>query len=242
MENDYQYLLRHREIWSRKPVLRRIYSEQFYAPLLSYCKDGGRTLEIGSGPGLLAEVAPEVIRTDILPSPWIDCASDVHHLPFGSNSMTNVIGLDVLHHFQKPRSVLKEIARILESGGRFVLVEPWITPFSRFIYTYLHQETVQMSARPWLDNPEMFDENKQAFDGNAAIPYLLINHNHKVWEPELRLVMVERFSSLTYLLSGGFKPFNLLPFYDVLYALEKATQPVWERWLAMRAILVWERV
>jgi len=44
---------------------------------------------------------------------------------------------------------LLEAQRILLPGGRLILVEPWVTPFSYFIYRYIHQEDCDLSAHPW---------------------------------------------------------------------------------------------
>jgi SAM-dependent methyltransferase len=245
-DSDYAYLRRHRAIWAGKPVLRRIYGEQYYARLLSACAPGSKNLEIGSGPGFIADFAPNVIRTDILPSPWIHCAVDAHQLPFDDGTFDNVLGLDVLHHFNKPTRVLGEVSRVLRSGGRFILVEPWITPFSRLVYTYLHQEECDLTARPWLEEDDQFQGDKKAFDGNAAIPYLFIKFGGDTLQhtlPDLKLLKVERFSLFTYLLSFGFKPSNFLPnaLYKPAYALESATHPLWERLAALRALIVWEK-
>lgn len=244
--SDLDYLRRHRAVWSQKPVLRRIYREQYYSRLLAACRPGLRTLEIGSGPGFLAEFAPQVIRTDILASPWIHCAADAHHLPFADNTFDNVIGLDVLHHFNQPIRVLKQISRVLRPGGHCVLIEPWITPFSRLVYTYLHQEECNLKVRPWHEADDQFEDNKNAFDGNAAIPYLVLTDGAGALEhvlPELRLVLVERISLFTYLLSFGFKPVNLLPMalYEPLYALEEKTRSLWTRLAALRAVIVWKK-
>jgi SAM-dependent methyltransferase len=245
MREDFDYLESHRQVWARKPVLRRLYREQFYRPLLEHRAPGTRTLEIGSGPGLLKEIAPEVWRTDILPSTYIHYAVDAEHLPFASGALDNVIGLDVLHHINTPIRSLQEVARALRVGGRLILVEPWITPFSRFVYTYIHQETCDLNARPWEDDRQ-FEKNKKAFDGNPAIPYLLIARGRQELAtalPSLQLRCVKPFCSLTYLLSFGFKSPNLLPgfLYPSLYSLECVTQPLWEKWAALRALLVWEK-
>lgn len=234
------------QAWRSKPLLRRIYREQFYGRLLAHVLPGAPVVEIGGGAGYLREVDPTVWRTDIIPSSGIHCAVDAHALPFGDGVLGSVVGLDVLHHFSQPLRFLRETARALQPGGRLVLVEPWITPFSRFIYTYLHQETCDMTAQPWVDRPAL-PSDKLAFDGNPALPYLLIDRGRAALRtavPELRLVHVERFSSLTYLLSLGFKPGSLLPegLYPLAYRFEEVTRPAWERLAALRALLIWEKI
>ncbi|MFL5735010.1 MAG: class I SAM-dependent methyltransferase [Chloroflexia bacterium] len=245
MTSDHDYIKQHRAVWRRKPILRRIYREQYYSRLLAQCPPDGSTLEIGSGPGFLAGIAPQVWRTDVLPSPYIHCVADVHRLPFAPDQFDTVIGLDVLHHFNRPINALREVARVLKPGGRLALVEPWITTFSRFVYTYLHQEGCDLTLTPWCDTNQ-FTDDKLAFDGNAAIPYLLLTRGAGHLSqalPELRLVRLEQFSLVTYLLSLGFKPANLLPppLYPILYRAEEATRPAWSRWAALRALIVWEK-
>lgn len=241
--SDYDYLQEHRRVWSAKPVLQRIYREQFYCRILAARAPGQRTLEIGSGPGLIADIEPSVIRSDILHSPWIHLSVDAHHLPFATDSLDNVIGLDVLHHFSQPLAAIKEITRSLRPGGKLILVEPWITPFSRIVYTHFHQEDCDLSAEPWIVDNEP-DIQKQAFDGNAAIPYLLVTRaqqQSRILIPELLLDSVKPFSSLTYLFSFGFKPVNMMPMflYPFAYALERVTQPLWQRFAALRVLLIW---
>jgi len=245
LKDDSAYLHDHRRIWAQKPVLRRLYHEQFYGRLLAACAAGRHNVEIGSGPGFMAEADGRIWRTDILHSPYVHLAADAHRLPFGAGQVDNVLGLDVLHHFNHPLGVLRELDRVLRVGGRVVLVEPYITPFSRFIYTCLHQESCDLSARPWEDAP-LFAQDKAAFEGNAAVPYLLLERGRAAMQqalPHWRLHTLERFSWFTYLLSGGFKPFSLLPgpLYGLLYGLERATQPLWQSWAALRALIVWEK-
>jgi len=235
-----------REAWEHKPVLRRIYGEQYFGRLLAHFASGTAALEIGSGLGFIREFAPNVIRTDILPTDGIHLMVNAHHLPFGNGVFDNVLGLDVLHHFNKPIAFMEEVSRVLRTGGRLLMVEPWITPFSRFIYTFLHQEFCDMSARPWKKEDEQFQGTKKAFDGNPAIPYLLIERGGQETAtavPTLQLSHIECFSSLTYLLSLGFKPGILVPnfAYPTLYRFEEATRPVWAKLAALRALIVWTK-
>jgi SAM-dependent methyltransferase len=243
---DYAFLTTHRQRWEQKPMLRHLYRDQYYTPLLKNRAAGPMTLEIGSGPGFLAEIEPDIWRTDILPNPWIHCAVDALSMPFASSMADNVIGLDVLHHFNYPVRALQEMARVLRPGGRLVLIEPWVTPLSWFIYNYFHQEDCDVSKQPW-NGESQYEEKKNAFDANQAIPYLLVTKGlSSVAEqiPDLRLIKKESFSSLTFLLSGGFKSFSLLPapLYDILYGIERFTLPLWRQCAAFRVLLVWEKV
>src|ERR1700730_15833282 len=166
-------LQRHRHIWSHKPVLQRIYREEFFARMIDRRKEGGLCLEVGGGPGFVKQSFPSLISSDIVWCSWLDVVAEAQKLPFQPASVMNLFGLDVLHHLAAPMEFLQEVKRILIPGGRLILIEPWITPFSYIIYRYFHQEECDLSARPWdkVRAADMLD--KKAFDGNQAVPYLL---------------------------------------------------------------------
>jgi SAM-dependent methyltransferase len=244
----YEQLLRHRRVWEQKPILRRVYNDEFFARLLASRKQDGISVEVGAGPGFFKQFAPDIVSTDLIWCPWLDAIADAQQLPFRSNSVANVFGLDMLHHLATPMTFLSEVSRILIPGGRLILVEPWITPFSYCIFRFLHQERCDLSETPWLVNPPGGAAEKLAFDGNQAIPYLLFGPKHRSSTlrslPELKLAVLEPFCLFAYLLSGGFKPMNLLPefLYPALSRLERATSPLWRRLAALRVLLVLEKV
>jgi hypothetical protein len=61
--------------------------------------------------------------------------------------------------------------------------------------------------------------------------------------PDLKLLALEPFCLFAYLLSGGFKPMNLLPesLYPALSKFERWTSPLWRRIAALRVLLVLEK-
>jgi SAM-dependent methyltransferase len=242
-----EQLLRHRRVWEQKPILRRVYNDEFFARLLASRKPDGLSVEVGAGPGFFKQFAPDILSTDLIWCPWLDAIADAQRLPFRSNSVANVFGLDMLHHLATPMTFLSEVSRILIPGGRLILVEPWITPFSYFIFRFLHQERCDLSETPWVVNPSKEALEKLAFDGNQAIPYLLFGPRHRSSTldalPELRLKALEPFCLFAYLFSGGFKPMNLLPesLYPALSRFERATSPLWRRVAALRVLLVLEK-
>jgi SAM-dependent methyltransferase len=243
----HEQLLRHRRVWEQKPILRRVYNDEFFARLLASRKAGGLSVEVGAGPGFFKQFAPDILSTDLIWCPWLDAIADAQQLPFRSNSVANVFGLDMLHHLATPMTFLSEVSRILIPGGRLILVEPWITPFSYLVFRFLHQERCDLSETPWVVNPSKEALEKLAFDGNQAIPYLLFGPKHRSSTldslAELKLKALEPFCLFAYLLSGGFKPMNLLPesLYSALSRFESATSPLWRRIAALRVLLVLEK-
>ncbi len=242
-----EVLFRHRRVWEEKPVLRRIYNEEFFARLLSSKTPGGISVEVGGGPGFFKQRLPSVISTDLVLCPWLDVVADAQALPFQTSSVTNVLGLDVLHHLAAPMKFLKEAERVLVQGGRLVLVEPWVTPFSYFIYRYFHQEDCDLSAHPSELGDSRVTPGKKAFDGNQAIPYLLFGTRNRQKTlaalPRFTCLAAEPFCLFAYLLSFGFKPMNLLPefLYPAVSMLERYSLPWWRRLAALRILLVLEK-
>lgn len=242
-----EQLLRHRRVWDQKPVLRRVYNEEFFARLLSQTKPDGASVEVGAGPGFFKQFFPSVFSTDLIFCPWLDAIADAQHLPFRSASVANVFGLDMLHHLAAPMEFLHEAARILVPGGRLILIEPWITPFSWFLFRFFHQERCDLSETPWAPSNSDQTGEKRAFDGNQAIPYLLFGSRNRVRTlnslPEFKLNALEPFCLFAYLLSGGFNHASLLPeaLYPLVSKFERLTLPLWRRLAALRVLLVLEK-
>ncbi|HTQ62955.1 MAG TPA: class I SAM-dependent methyltransferase [Candidatus Solibacter sp.] len=242
-----EQLQRHRRVWEQKAILRRVYNEEFFARMLSFRMPGGVSIEAGAGPGFLKQAAPNIFSTDLIWCPWLDAVADAQRLPFRDASVTNIFGMDMLHHLAAPMQFLGEASRTLVPGGRLILVEPWITPFSHVIYKFLHQERCDFSETPWLENPAGANQEKAAFDGNQAIPYLLFGPQRRSETlaslSGFKLLLLEPFSLFAYLLSGGFNHASLLPefLYPAVSKFERATSLLWQRVAALRVLLVLEK-
>ena len=202
------WLAAHRAIWSRKPGLRRVY-DRWFASLRAACS-ATPIVELGCGPGFFKERHPELIATDTVCSPYTDIVAEAASLPFGSGSVGSLVLLDVFHHLPRPAAFLADAARVLRSGGRVVMVEPWIGLAGRFFYRYLHHEELDLTVDPAAPWP---DASKAPMQGNAALPYLYFRaggHLERLGLP-LRVIRREPFAGLPWLLSGGFQTFDLLP-------------------------------
>ena len=231
-----------RAVWDSKAVLRAVYGD-YYRRLSSWCRPG-TTLEVGAGSGNLKTTLPDVVSSDVVPCSWLDAVVDAQALPFADDSLGNIVGVDVLHHLQYPRRFLADATRVLKPGGRVVLVEPAITPVSWAVYKVGHPEPIDLSADPLSDGVP--DPGKHPMDANQAIPTLLAGRYRKRLErmvPGLKVAHVERLSLLAYPLSGGFRPWNLLPARLVgpLLRLERHLAPLLAPVMGFRLLLVLER-
>ena len=203
-------LTEYRSVWDRKPVLRVVYSDIYRH--ITNSTVPGPILEIGGGSGNFKQFAPATISTDIMPAPWLDAVCDAQQLPFAAGTFTNVVMVDVLHHIEYPARAMNEFARVLRKGGRLIFCEPAITPLSGVFYRLFHEEPVDMSVDPLKDGA--ITQDKDPWDSNQALPTLLTGRYRAQTQkavPELTLRSVQRFSFLGYPLSGGFKPWSLLP-------------------------------
>lgn len=201
----------HRAVWERKPILRAIYAD-YYERLVARARPG-RTLEVGGGSGNLKSFLPGLVSLDVIETEWSDVRADAHALPFRDASFSNVMLVDVLHHLRSPGAFLGEAARVLEPGGRLLMIEPAITPMSYPALKWLHPEPVRMSVDPFVD-PHAGRHTGRAFDANQAIPTLIFGRFRGALErrvPEFQLDEVHWLSLIAYPLSGGFRPWSLVP-------------------------------
>ncbi len=235
-------LAEHRDAWLEKPSLRAVYHDLYRR--MAKATRPGKTLEIGGGTGNFKAFVPETVSTDIQQAGWLDVVCDAHELPFANRSFDNIVMFDVLHHLERPRLFLAEATRVLQSGGRVVLVEPAITPISRFFYTHFHPEPVDMSEDPLGEGSR--DPDRDPYDSNQAIPTLLFQHHAVRFAtacPELTLKQCHRLSLFTYPLTGGFRPWTLVPsaLVPLLLKVEEVLLPILGALTGFRLFVVLER-
>ncbi len=238
-----EVLNQHRIIWETKPVLRAIYSH-YYKKIIFWCKKG-RSLEIGGGSGNFKDFKSDVVSTDVVRSPWIDAVADAQSLPFQKRCFSNIVMVDTLHHIEQPRLFLQEAERLLEKGGRIIMIEPAITIFSNPFYNLFHQEPVDLKADPLAKI--LPDPDRDPFDANQAIPTILCGRELdrlSRFFPTLKLKKVEKFDFLAYPLSGGFRRWSLIPLWSVpsLLKLENFLSPIIGSWAAFRMLAVFEKI
>ena len=202
----------------------------------------GQTLELGSGPGFFAEYNPGMINTDISPTGSDTTLADVHALPFADGCFTNIVGVDVLHHFAQPGLALRECSRVLSTGGRLILIEPWTSPFGWLFYRFIHHEECSRVADPWTG---AFPAEKNPMQGNAMIPRLVFDYHRPeltLHAPGLRVTQVEPFGILSFLLTGGLQKWGFpRPTIQALCHLEKRLPRLFIDFFATRALCIVEK-
>lgn len=229
-----------RHIINSKPFLKSLYREWYETLRDALPPQPGAVLEIGSGAGDIREVIPSCLTSDILPVSGLDLILDGTRLPFHDGVLRAVVMSDVLHHIPRAGTFFDEAARCVGRDGVLTMVEPWVTPWSRFVYGHLHHEPFQPEAATWD-----FPTTGPLSGANTALPWILFHRDRAMFErrhPQWACERIRPFMPLAYLLSGGVSWKSLLPgwAYCSWRRLEEAAR--WAApWTAMFAVIILRR-
>lgn len=224
-----------RAIIREKPFLEAIYGEWYDA--IARKLPAGRILELGSGAGFLEEHVPQAITSEVFLVSGVDLVLDGRALPFRERTLAALVLVDVLHHIPHPRAFFAEAIRVLRPGGRVIMLEPWLTPWSRLIYTHLHHEPFRPDAETWE-----FPSTGPLSGANGALPWILFHRDHETFRrefPTLRVISIEPTMPFRYLLSGGVSLRALAPAWS--FTLFRALDRLLARPMGMFARIVLEK-
>ncbi len=122
-----------------------------------------------------------------------------------------------------------------------VMIEPWVTKWSRFVYGRFHHEPFEPEAAEWT-----LQRTGPLSGANGALPWMVFARDrerfardHREW----RIHSITIQMPLLYLLSGGVSLRSLSPgwSYGIWRAVERLLAPQMNR-LGMFARIVIERV
>jgi hypothetical protein len=224
----------------RKLFLRKVY-ECWYKSLTEHLPAvRGPILELGSGAGFMGNSIPDLITSEIFQCSGIKIVLDGCSLPLRSESLRAITMTNVLHHLPRCREFLREATRCLEMGGRILMVEPWVSSWSKWIYTKFHHEPFQSETAEWH-----VSGNGPLSAANGALPWILFERDRDKFErefPRLKIQLIRPLMPFSYLVSGGVSLRSLSPHFTFRgwQALEKMMQPWMNHW-AMFALIVIER-
>lgn len=196
-----------REVIQRKAFLNRIYRE-WYARLAESMRPNARFLELGSGAGFFREFASNLITSELFATPGVDRVIDACRLPFTVDELDGIVMTDVLHHIPDPARFFQEATRCVKSEGQMLMIEPWNTPWSRWVYQRLHSEPFQP------DGGWTIPSTGPLSGANGALPWILFERDRKRFQeefPEWSIESIEPLMPFSYLLSGGVSMRALAP-------------------------------
>lgn len=223
-----------------KKFLRKIYDD-WYALVSARIPAGpGGILELGSGAGYFREFAPDAIQSEVFICRNAQVVADARALPFAAASLKSVAMVNVFHHIPDVRAFLHEAVRCLKPGGRLTIVEPWVSSWSKVVFTHLHHEQF-LPAADWtvpLSGP--------LSGANGALPWIVFCRDRSQFDaefPELRIREIHPMMPLKYLVSGGVAMRDLMPGW--MYGYWGLLEAVLSRWInrtAMFALIDIERL
>lgn len=94
------------------------------------------TLDLGCGNSRYAEYFPHRVGMDLHPGRGVSVVADGHALPVRSESFPAVLSTEMLEHARKPQTVVDEIERVLEPGGRVWLTTRFAFPLHEAPHDY----------------------------------------------------------------------------------------------------------
>ncbi|MCW5876534.1 MAG: class I SAM-dependent methyltransferase [Anaerolineales bacterium] len=230
-----------REIIQSKPFLKKIYKEWYemlierLGPLAQQ-----RVVEIGSGAGFLAQMAPQVITSELFAVSGIRLITDAQKLPTAAGSLQGIVMINVLHHIPDAAVFFRQATRCVQPGGKVVLIEPWLTPWSRFIYTHLHHEPLDDRIDNW-----QIDGQGPLSAANSALPWIIFHRDLAVFKerfPEWHVQEIKPIMPFRYLVSGGVSLRNLMPEFSFgLWGLLETVLKPFSHQLSMFAVITLQK-
>jgi hypothetical protein len=121
------------------------------------------------------------------------------------------------------------------------MVEPWVTSWSRFVYTRLHHEPFQPDTPSW----ELPTAGPLS-GANDALPWIIFSRDRRQFEqefPHWRIELIKPIMPFRYLLSGGVSLRSLAPVWS--FGVWRDMENALGRWsdeLAMFAQIVLRRL
>jgi SAM-dependent methyltransferase len=229
-----------RQIIQDNRFLRQIYREWYELLIAALPEVPGAVLELGSGAGFLSDMLPGLITSEVFWCEHTQVVLDGQRLALRAEPLRAIVMTDVLHHVPDARAFFAEAARCVRPGGVIALIEPWVSRWSRIIYTRLHHEPFRPQTPDWA-----FPAQGPLSGANGALPWIVFERDRAQFErefPQWRIETIRPFMPFRYLVSGGVSLRALMPgwTFGAWRGLERLFDPWMKTW-AMFALVVVRR-
>ena len=206
---DAELIQMRRRIIFQKPLLLKIYKEWYELLKKKIIGLDGIIVDLGSGPGFFEDYIPHLVKSDIYFLNFCDAVIDGMALPFANESVSAFTMTNVTHHIRDARIFFQQARRCLKPGGRIVMIEPWNTRWSKFVYSHFHSEPFDTKATSWE-----FSSDNPLHQSNQAIPWIIFDRDREKFThefPDLKIREISPMNPLRYLASGGVSMKTLIP-------------------------------
>jgi len=230
----------HSRIINEKPFLKKVYKKWYDLILDSFPLNiSGPVIELGSGGGFLKEFIPGLITSEIFHIPKVDVVLDGQSMPFNRSSLQGIVMINVFHHIPHVKKFLTEMIRCMAPGGVIIMIEPWNTRWSSFVYKYLHHE----SFDPYNKELKYSNCGGPLSQANSALPWIVFGRDQEYFKqefPELKIREIELHSPFCYLLSGGVSLRNLFPecLFGMCQRIEDTLKPWMTSWAMFAKVVL----
>lgn len=232
----------HARMLARKPMLQAVFREfhQLFDRMdRQHLSGDGMRVELGAGVAPMRHSYPDVLATDVVPSPALDRVLDAQHMDLPARSVRAFFLQNCFHHFPDPDQFFRELGRVLQPGGGAVLIEPYHGPFASFLYKRLFKtEGFDKCVAEWT-----FEAHGPMNGANQALSYLVFVRDLRLFRqkhPGLEVVAMRPLGNyVKYLLSGGLNFRQLVPdgAMPAVNALEQLLLPL-RRMFALHHVIV----
>tara|TARA_Y100000768_G_scaffold25876_1_gene17462 strand:- start:169 stop:906 length:738 start_codon:yes stop_codon:yes gene_type:complete len=243
MNKHEEFDIKNRKVFREKKLLQLVYGNYFNLVKQNLNNDSKNPiLEIGSS-GFIKDHIPNCITSNLVKNdPMIDRVANVFDLKI-DNFFSNIIMIDIFHHLQFPKLALKNIHKILNKGGRVILIEPAMGLIPRIIYKLFHHEPNGFDFKiNWNDEPTQLPDNLKYFAAQALSWRAFVKGELK-YNDLFELKKVNYFSDFAYLGSGGFSFNSMYPekFYPYLKKIDVILTKFSKKIFASRMLIVLEK-
>jgi SAM-dependent methyltransferase len=190
VNRNMNHLLRNRFVW-----------------MLQFIEPGDQGLEVGSGFGASKTYLGNVnlMTSDVGSHEWLDLKNCfAERIPLESQSLDFIIVNQTLHHIPYPSLFFGEASRLLRSGGRLIMLEPYTSLAMKFALIIMRHEGFNDSSDPLSDSVPASDPN-DPWSANNSIARILFGKEEIGSQKIPGFMMVHRRYAefLAFLNSGG---------------------------------------
>ncbi len=239
-------LAAHATILRRKPMLAAVFRE-CHELMMSlddrlFGETQGMRVELGAGVAPIASTFPEVLATDVVPSPGLDAVLDAQSMDLPASSVRTLYGQNCFHHFPNPLKFFREAERVVAPGGGILLIEPYYGPLASAAFKRMFaSEDFDKKMSGWTS-----EATGPMSGANQALSYIVFRRDRVRFESACSNLEIVSMIPLTnyprYLLSGGLNFRQLAPSWteSTVRRLETALTPV-RRLLALHHVIAVRR-
>jgi SAM-dependent methyltransferase len=198
-----------REVISSKALLKAIYDEWYQMFARELPSGPGEILELGSGAGFCDRFIPGLITSEIFLCSGVRVVLDAERLPFSDGALRAIVMTNVLHHIPNVSRLFVRASQCLRGGGKLLMIEPWVTSWSRFVYKRFHHEDFCPERATWS-----FPSTGPISSANVALPWIIFQRDRDRFEREFPVFSIEFIRPILpfrYLLSGGISMKAFMP-------------------------------